>query len=68
MGSCAAPSAKGDDKFITTDYLQQCPPIHHDGLEIEHSVISGRVNPVSDRTPVGRLLMKFILFPIYIPC
>ncbi|TFT64007.1 integrase, partial [Proteus mirabilis] len=23
MGSCAAPSAKGDDKFITTDYLQQ---------------------------------------------
>ncbi|MEY5509313.1 hypothetical protein WI973_25425, partial [Salmonella enterica subsp. enterica serovar Corvallis] len=21
---CAAPSAKGDDKFITTDYLQQC--------------------------------------------
>ncbi len=25
MGSCAAPSAKGDDKFITTDYLQQCP-------------------------------------------
>nr|WKV18528.1 DNA replication protein [Escherichia coli] len=27
MGSCAAPSAKGDDKFITTDYLQQC---HHE--------------------------------------
>nr|WP_262940644.1 energy transducer TonB [Escherichia coli] len=26
MGSCAAPSAKGDDKFITTDYLQQCHP------------------------------------------
>ncbi|MGL8202430.1 helix-turn-helix domain-containing protein, partial [Salmonella sp. NW615] len=26
-GSCAAPSAKGDDKFITTDYLQQCPLI-----------------------------------------
>lgn len=24
MGSCAAPTAKGDDKFITTDYLQQC--------------------------------------------
>ncbi|MUS92236.1 FAH family protein, partial [Acinetobacter baumannii] len=22
----AAPSAKGDDKFITTDYLQQCQP------------------------------------------
>ncbi|MGR5679617.1 DDE-type integrase/transposase/recombinase, partial [Escherichia coli] len=28
MGSCAAPSAKGDDKFITTDYLQQCPTIY----------------------------------------
>ena len=27
MGSCAAPSAKGDDKFITTDYLQQCQKI-----------------------------------------
>nr|WP_272955177.1 hypothetical protein [Escherichia coli] len=27
MGSCAAPSAKGDDKFITTDYLQQCQNI-----------------------------------------
>ncbi len=27
MGSCAAPSAKGDDKFITTDYLQQCRKI-----------------------------------------
>ncbi|MDR8239732.1 YcjX family protein [Acinetobacter baumannii] len=28
MGSCAAPSAKGDDKFITTDYLQQCQKQH----------------------------------------
>ncbi|MCI3663111.1 hypothetical protein MP963_22810 [Escherichia coli] len=28
MGSCAAPSAKGDDKFITTDYLQQCQNSH----------------------------------------
>ncbi|MUS05426.1 replication initiator protein, partial [Acinetobacter baumannii] len=25
----AAPSAKGDDKFITTDYLQQCHPVCH---------------------------------------
>ncbi|WP_213090384.1 hypothetical protein, partial [Escherichia coli] len=24
----AAPSAKGDDKFITTDYLQQCLQLH----------------------------------------
>ena len=29
MGSCAAPSAKGDDKFITTDYLQQCRRLWH---------------------------------------
>nr|WMW26501.1 DNA replication protein [Escherichia coli] len=29
MGSCAAPSAKGDDKFITTDYLQQCRQVEH---------------------------------------
>ncbi|MCJ9200284.1 replication initiator protein [Acinetobacter baumannii] len=29
MGSCAAPSAKGDDKFITTDYLQQCQNDQH---------------------------------------
>ncbi|WP_374418394.1 mercury resistance co-regulator MerD [Klebsiella quasipneumoniae] len=31
MGSCAAPSAKGDDKFITTDYLQQCPVAYTTG-------------------------------------
>ncbi|TLN49322.1 large terminase, partial [Acinetobacter baumannii] len=24
MGSCEAPSEKGEDKFITTYYLQQC--------------------------------------------
>ncbi|UTL37986.1 hypothetical protein [Salmonella enterica] len=33
MGSCAAPSAKGDDKFITTDYLQQCQPDRFDGRD-----------------------------------
>ncbi|MCU8819059.1 ISNCY family transposase, partial [Klebsiella quasipneumoniae] len=26
------PSAKGDDKFITTDYLQQCPIIDNKRL------------------------------------
>ncbi|EOA4363517.1 hypothetical protein ACH2GK_003848 [Proteus mirabilis] len=39
MGSCAAPSAKGDDKFITTDYLQQCPspiPWEHINLTGEY--------------------------------
>ncbi|WP_256330663.1 hypothetical protein, partial [Klebsiella pneumoniae] len=29
--SCAAPSAKGDDKFITTDYLQQCRLVYSGG-------------------------------------
>ncbi|MFS9545146.1 hypothetical protein Q6295_32235, partial [Klebsiella pneumoniae] len=33
MGSCAAPSAKGDDKFITTDYLQQCQFFYFLSLE-----------------------------------
>nr|WP_284736584.1 hypothetical protein [Escherichia coli] len=40
MGSCAAPSAKGDDKFITTDYLQQC----HGG-EHQWSLQSGGNTP-----------------------
>uniref|UniRef100_UPI001BCE3166 hypothetical protein n=1 Tax=Citrobacter freundii TaxID=546 RepID=UPI001BCE3166 len=34
MGSCAAPSAKGDDKFITTDYLQQCHDQQGDAVSI----------------------------------
>ncbi len=39
MGSCAAPSAKGDDKFITTDYLQQCPfDIHFGDGELESTL------------------------------
>ncbi|QFY36916.1 hypothetical protein C2D59_28810 (plasmid) [Klebsiella pneumoniae] len=36
MGSCAAPSAKGDDKFITTDYLQQCH------LSLHHKIMNDR--------------------------
>ncbi|WP_239689232.1 recombinase family protein, partial [Enterobacter cloacae] len=51
MGSCAAPSAKGDDKFITTDYLQQCPSPYGRMLatflsgiaEFERDLISERV-------------------------
>nr|UWM21809.1 DNA replication protein [Escherichia coli] len=37
MGSCAAPSAKGDDKFITTDYLQQCRNIN--------IIFNGKIKP-----------------------
>ncbi|WP_283666659.1 hypothetical protein [Escherichia coli] len=39
MGSCAAPSAKGDDKFITTDYLQQCQPKRIGGLAAMPTII-----------------------------
>ncbi|WP_208091386.1 hypothetical protein, partial [Escherichia coli] len=38
MGSCAAPSAKGDDKFITTDYLQQCPNSLHSVVRLRRAV------------------------------
>nr|AWM63544.1 TnpA [Pseudomonas aeruginosa] len=41
MGSCAAPSAKGDDKFITTDYLQQCP--------LYESRLKGKLHVISKR-------------------
>ncbi|MDF7142148.1 hypothetical protein NFF80_17205 [Proteus mirabilis] len=41
MGSCAAPSAKGDDKFITTDYLQQCPLSDHAVLYLPVSTFVG---------------------------
>ncbi|WP_407233643.1 conjugal transfer protein [Escherichia coli] len=40
MGSCAAPSAKGDDKFITTDYLQQCR---------KEYIFQELVNPIHNR-------------------
>ncbi|EBH2944785.1 hypothetical protein FKG59_22330 [Salmonella enterica] len=41
MGSCAAPSAKGDDKFITTDYLQQC--------RFKYTLVSGPHGPLTRR-------------------
>ncbi|MDL8557171.1 conjugal transfer protein TrbA [Escherichia coli] len=45
MGSCAAPSAKGDDKFITTDYLQQCP--NNKGVYLLSSFVFFVVNVIS---------------------
>ncbi|EPX1370033.1 TIR domain-containing protein [Escherichia coli] len=41
MGSCAAPSAKGDDKFITTDYLQQCP---RQNVVLEHGWLMSKLS------------------------
>ena len=55
MGSCAAPSAKGDDKFITTDYLQQCPTIKYDlaRVGLPGSSIGVNVNNLLDRKYVS---------------
>ncbi|MFZ6111912.1 MULTISPECIES: helix-turn-helix domain-containing protein [Enterobacteriaceae] len=44
MGSCAAPSAKGDDKFITTDYLQQCLRILLADPEMTVGAVAKRFN------------------------
>ena len=58
MGSCAAPSAKRDDKFITTDYLQQCPiPI----LASEHRADSLTVNHSRKVVPVWVSRVETIL-------
>ena len=43
MGSCAAPSVKGDDKFITTDYLQQCPFRHSYAMHMLYAGIPLKV-------------------------
>ncbi|AWR66566.1 hypothetical protein CLH68_26720 (plasmid) [Klebsiella pneumoniae] len=66
MGSCAAPSAKGDDKFITTDYLQQC---HTRGvmshIQRETSCSRPRLNSNLDADgTVAKLAMRqpFVLF------
>ncbi|OVV54605.1 hypothetical protein BME68_25745 [Klebsiella pneumoniae] len=56
MGSCAAPSAKGDDKFITTDYLQQCRKhwiLHTDACRYQ--------NPV--KQVCNRLIPQHFLLP-----
>ncbi|GHL00694.1 hypothetical protein ECZU20_54430 [Escherichia coli] len=61
MGSCAAPSAKGDDKFITTDYLQQChfddyllPAEKFAALKREQALPTA-INPNSDQYTEERL-------------
>ncbi|WP_407262069.1 hypothetical protein [Klebsiella quasipneumoniae] len=61
MGSCAAPSAKGDDKFITTDYLQQC----HRKLPELRQLESGRVRVEAKRASeeYGRVLRRYPLKP-----
>ncbi|PYZ51602.1 hypothetical protein DNK63_21930 [Providencia rettgeri] len=63
MGSCAAPSAKGDDKFITTDYLQQCPKKW--SLELIEEAIRGFA-PISPKCPTNHnYLIDFKEKPIH---
>ncbi len=61
MGSCAAPSAKGDDKFITTDYLQQCLVIKQilDHLKHKAETSGTRALPESRAPPAELLLGLF---------
>ncbi|MFM3953481.1 hypothetical protein AB8S43_29700, partial [Klebsiella pneumoniae] len=55
MGSCAAPSAKGDDKFITTDYLQQC---QLENWKVSVIAMNGMAFDLS--SPYGRMLATFL--------
>ncbi len=52
MGSCAAPSAKGDDKFITTDYLQQC---RSDVVDVGPAASHPDARPVSPADEIRRI-------------
>ncbi|MCN9548694.1 transcriptional regulator [Klebsiella pneumoniae] len=67
MGSCAAPSAKGDDKFITTDYLQQCQKnkyslsddeLEHFNAAVDHRLAEMMMGKLYDRVPSG--VWKFV--------
>nr|WP_077267916.1 hypothetical protein [Escherichia coli]SPD98810.1 Hypothetical protein RCS46_P0236 [Escherichia coli] len=63
MGSCAAPSAKGDDKFITTDYLQQCLKKLSVILVSRKVLISTII--IQEETNIADC-EQFLHFPIYI--
>ncbi|OWQ14974.1 replication initiator protein [Klebsiella pneumoniae] len=71
MGSCAAPSAKGDDKFITTDYLQQCHPdlltVHFkpDCTYFAKSILEGKkINAHSVPLNKSGLLERWLRFDV----
>ncbi len=66
MGSCAAPSAKGDDKFITTDYLQQCLRLNV-GIEVPHQVtfVTSHITfgaEIVNAVLINKVLIAFALF------
>ncbi|EHC3059321.1 hypothetical protein JTQ60_004001 [Salmonella enterica] len=58
MGSCAAPSAKGDDKFITTDYLQQCHAEYVISMQHDRSGLHPGLCGALQETPVKELICR----------
>ncbi len=71
MGSCAAPSAKGDDKFITTDYLQQClivsgglPKTIKAGLQLKGVAAGAPRKPLTKATDIELNQLKQLLSEI----
>ncbi|MEJ3769477.1 MAG: hypothetical protein WGP72_28415, partial [Klebsiella quasipneumoniae] len=49
------PSAKGDDKFITTDYLQQC-------LEVMRALRKGQASAFYYGDPLGEMRLVSRVF------
>ncbi|UKR59226.1 hypothetical protein F1748_26305 (plasmid) [Escherichia coli] len=67
MGSCAAPSAKGDDKFITTDYLQQCQSMKTayatiKGIEVMRALRKGQASAFYYGDPLGEMRLVSRVF------
>ncbi len=68
MGSCAAPSAKGDDKFITTDYLQQCLKSMKTayatikGIEVMRALRKGQASAFYYGDPLGEMRLVSRVF------
>ncbi|WP_407065325.1 hypothetical protein [Enterobacter hormaechei] len=67
MGSCAAPSAKGDDKFITTDYLQQCLKIYHRTHPDAPAFARNELEGVGDGDPVDIPRDQFVSVRVEMP-
>ena len=68
MGSCAAPSAKGDDKFITTDYLQQCRKFRVHAIRLLASIIKSGSYSVAYivKKITGKLIKFFTILTIFV--
>ncbi|WP_241165630.1 MULTISPECIES: hypothetical protein, partial [Enterobacterales] len=69
---CAAPSAKGDDKFITTDYLQQCRSNYPEPtVKLTASILLPSLTPISQyvfRDSQGRTERKVTLIVRFQRC